>query len=331
MCAAGKSNKEVAAIIGVTTATVGKWRSRFVRDRLDGLDDEPRPGARRTISDEKVEEVVVATLESTPRNATHWSTRLMAERAGISRQSVSEIWRAFRLNPRRTETFILSPDPLLVEKVRDIVGLYLNPPEHAVVLCVDEKSQIQALDRTQPVLPMRPGLPERRTHDYERHGTTSLFAALDTATGKVLGKCFRRHRAKEFKRFLQMIDAEVPANYEVHLVLDNYGTHKTPSIKRWLAAHPRFHLHFTPTRGCWLNQVERWFAKLSEHGIRRQTHRSVRQLETAIYDWIDGYNDDPKPFTWVKTADHILARIRRFCERTLREQGLMSRTSLTRH
>ena len=323
-CAAGQSNVEVADELAVTPGTVSKWRGRFSRERFDGLDDDPRPGAPRKITDEMVEEVVVATLETTPKNATHWSTRLMAKHAGIDRTTVSEIWRAFRLNPRRTDTFILSPDPYLVEKVRDVVGLYLNPPEHAVVLCVDEKSQIQALDRTQPVFPLRPGLPERQTHDYERHGTTSLFAALNVATGDVIGKCFRRHRAKEFKKFLHMIDEQVPADYDVHLVLDNYATHKTPTIQRWLAAHPRFKLHFTPTRGCWLNQVERWFGLLSERGIRRQTHRSVRQLEKAIYDWIEGYNEGPQPFKWAKTADQILASIRRFCERVLREHGVTS-------
>jgi len=330
-CAAGRAIGAVAEDLGVTPATVSKWRGRYAREGLDGLDDEPRPGAPRKITDEKVEEVVVATLETSPTNATHWSPRLMAEHAGIDRTTVGEIWRAFRLNPRRTETFVLSPDPYLVEKVRDVVGLYLNPPEHAIVLCVDEKSQIQALDRTQPVFPLRPGVPERQTHDYRRHGTTSLFAALNVATGEVMGKCFRRHRANEFKMFLQLIDEQVPAEYAVHLVLDNYATHKTPAIQRWLAAHPRFHLHFTPTRGCWLNQVERWFALLSERGIRRSTHRSVRQLEQAIYDWMAGYNDDPKPFKWVKTADQILARIRRFCERALREHGVMQRTSVTGH
>ena len=330
-CATGESNDAIADDLGVTPGTVSKWRGRYSRDRLDGLDDEPRPGAPRKITDDMVEDVVVATLETTPKYATHWSTRLMAAHTGIDRTTVSEIWRAFRLNPRRTETFIVSPDPALVEKVRDVVGLYLNPPEHAVVLCVDEKSQIQALDRTQPVFPLRPGLPERQTHDYTRNGTTTLFAALNVATGEVVGKCFRRHRAKEFKKFLQMVDERVPAAYDVHLVLDNYATHKTPAIHRWLAAHPRFKLHFTPTHSCWLNQVERWFALLSERGIRRQSHRSVRQLERAVYDWMAGYNDDPKPFKWVKTADQILGRIRRFCERVLQEHGVPSRTSLTGH
>jgi len=330
-CAAGQATGAVAEALGVTPATVSKWRGRYAREGLDGLDDEPRPGAPRKITDEKVEEMVVATLETTPPRATHWSTRLMAEHAGIDRTTVSRVWRAFRLNPRRTETFVLSPDPYLVEKVRDVVGLYLNPPEHAVVLCVDEKSQIQALDRTPPDFPLRPGLPEWQTHDYTRHGTTSLFAALNVATGDVMGKGFQRHRAKEFKRFLQLIDAQVPPDYAVHFLLDNYATHKTPAIRRWLAAHPRFHLHFTPTRGCWLNQVERWFALLAERGIRPDSHRSGRQLEQAIDDWIAGYNDDPTPFKWIKTADQILARIRRFCERALREHGVNARTSVTGH
>jgi len=316
-CGEGKDNKTVAAELGVTPTTVGKWRSRFVGDRLDGLYDEPRPGAPRTIDDERVEELVVKTLEQTPANATHWSTREMARHVGLSRSSVSRIWRAFGLKPHRSETFTLSKDPLLVEKVRDIVGLYLNPPERAAVLCVDEKSQIQALDRPQPLLPMRPGQAERRTPDYMRHGTTTLFAALDVASGKVVGRCFERHRAQEFKKFLQLVDEGVPADLDVHLVVDNYATHKTPAIQRWLASHPRFHLHFTPTKGSWLNQVERWFGLLSQRKIKRGSHRSTQALEKAIREYIEANNADPKPFVWVKSADEILASIRRFAQGTL--------------
>jgi transposase len=316
-CAKGRSNKAVASELGVTPHTVGKWRSRFVRDRLDGLYDEPRPGAPRTIEDEKVEEVLVKTLETTPRNATHWSTREMARRVGLSPATVARIWRAFGLKPHRTETFSLSKDPLLIEKVRDIVGLYLNPPARAVVLCADEKSQIQALDRTQPLLPMRPGQAERRTHDYMRHGTTTLFAALDVATGEVIGRCFRRHRAIEFRKFLQLVDERVPAQLDVHLVVDNYATHKTPAIQRWLASHPRFQFHFTPTKGSWLNQVERWFGLLSERKIKRGTHRSTLALEKAIREYIEANNDEPAPFLWVKSADEILASMKRFAQATL--------------
>jgi transposase len=316
-CAEGRDNKAVAKRLRLAPATVGKWRARFVRDRLDGLYDEPRPGAPRTITDAQVEEVVVRTLEATPRGATHWSTRSMAKATGLSRTTIGRIWRAFGLQPHRSETFKLSPDPLLIEKVRDIVGLYISPPEHAVVLCVDEKSQIQALDRTQPLLPMRPGQAERRTHDYERHGTTSLFAALDAKLGTVLAETHRRHRAVEFRKFLDTIDAAVPCELDVHLVLDNYGTHKTPLIWTWLAKRPRFHVHFTPTYGSWLNLVERWFAELTTKQIRRGSHRSVTALETAIREFIDATNDAPKPFVWTKTADQILASIARFAHRTL--------------
>ena len=316
-CATGRDNKTVAAEIGVTQPTVGKWRARFLRDRLDGLYDEPRPGAPRTIDDEQVEEVVVKTLETTPKNATHWSRSEMARHVGLSESTIGRIWRAFGLKPHRSETFTLSKDPLLVEKVRDIVGLYLNPPDRAVVLCVDEKSQIQALDRTQPLLPMRPGQAERRTPDYMRHGTTTLFAALDVKSGEVVGRCFRRHRTSEFKKFLQLVDEAVPAELQVHLVVDNYATHKTPVIKRWLASHPRFHLHFTPTKGSWLNQVERWFGLLSQRKIKRGSHRSTLELEKAIREYIEVSNQDPKPFVWSKTADQILASIRRFAQGTL--------------
>ena len=312
----GSSNGEVAEALGITRATVGKWRSRFLDQRLDGLLDEPRPGAPRTITDEDVERVVTLTLEQTPKDATHWSTRSMARRTGLTQSAVSRIWRAFALQPHRSETFKLSSDPLFIEKVRDIVGLYLNPPERALVLCVDEKSQIQALDRSQPLLPMRPGQIERRTHDYVRHGTTSLFAALNTKTGEVLAQCHKRHRSVEFKKFLEAIDRAVPEDLDVHLILDNYQTHKTQLIRNWLAKRPRFHLHFTPTSASWLNMVERWFAALTEKQIRRGVHRSTRELETAIERFVEATNEDPKPFVWTKTADQILDTIARFCERT---------------
>jgi transposase len=315
-CAEGHSNGDVAEDFGITRQTVGKWRSRYLASGVDGLLDEPRPGAPRTITDDDVERVLTLTLESKPKDATHWSTRSMATASGLSQSAISRIWRAFALQPHRTETFKLSTDPLFIEKVRDIVGLYLNPPDRAMVLCVDEKSQIQALDRTQPLLPMRPGQIERRTHDYVRHGTTSLFAALDVKTGEVIGECHRRHRSVEFRAFLDRIDAEVPAQLDVHLIVDNYGTHKTDLIKRWLAKRPRFHVHFTPTGASWLNLIERWFAALTEKQIRRGAHRSTRELESAILNYIEHGNQDPKPFVWTKTADQILANIARFCERT---------------
>jgi transposase len=315
-CADGVDNKIVASQQRVSPQTVCKWRARFVEQRLDGLLDAPRSGAPRTIEDAKVDAVIAKTLESVPQNATHWSTRTMAREVGLSQTAVSRIWRAFGLQPHRQETFKLSSDPLFVEKVRDIVGLYLDPPLMAMVLCVDEKSQIQALDRTQPLLPLAPGFPERRTHDYERHGTTTLFAALDIATGAVIGDLHRRHRSGEFLQFLRTIEANVPPMLDIHLVMDNYGTHKTPSIKNWLARHPRFHVHFTPTSASWLNQVERWFATLTQKYIRRGTHRSTRQLEQAIRHYIKVNNEDPKPFVWTKTAEDILASIERFCLRT---------------
>jgi transposase len=315
-CAKGKRNTVVAEELGITKQTVGKWRARFLERRLDGLLDEPRPGTPRKIGDEEVERVLALTLESTPRDATHWSTRSLAAEAGLSRSTVSRIWRAFALQPHRSETFKLSKDPLFVEKVRDIAGLYLNPPDRALVLCVDEKSQIQALDRTQPLLPMRPGQIERRTHDYKRHGTTSLFAALDVKTGKVIGECHRRHRSAEFRKFLDTIDQSVPPRLDVHLILDNYGTHKTAMIRNWLAKRPRFHVHFTPTSASWINLVERWFAALTDKQIRRGTHRSVRELETAIKRYLAVTNESPRPFVWSKTADEILASIARFCQRT---------------
>jgi transposase len=315
--AEGYSNVEVARRLRVSRLTVGKWRSRFLADRLDGLLDEPRPGAPRSVDDEKVEQVVALTLEATPKGATHWSTRDMAKRVGLSHMTVSRIWRAFGLQPHRVETFKLSPDPLLVEKVRDIVGLYMNPPDNALVLCVDEKSQIQALERTQPLLPMRPGQIERRTHDYRRHGTTSLFAALHTVSGKVIGQLHRRHRAIELRKFLDTIDEQIPAHLDVHLIMDNLSTHKSPSIKNWLAKRPRFHVHFTPTYGSWLNLVERWFALLEQRQLKRGSHRSRRELEHAIKDFIDVTNETPKPFVWTKTADAILASIARFAQRSL--------------
>lgn len=314
-CAAGKPNTVVARELRLTKQTIGKWRSRFLRQRLDGLLDEPRPGAPRRIGDADVERVMRLTLETAPRDATHWSTRAMARRCGLSQTAVSRIWRAFSLRPHRVKTFKLSKDPLFIEKVRDIVGLYLNPPDKALVLCVDEKAQIQALDRTQPVLPMRPGQVERRTHDYTRHGTTSLFAALNVATGKVIGEFHQRHRAVEFRKFLDTVEAAVPAALDVHLILDNYGTHKTPRIRRWLARHPRYHVHFTPTGASWINLVERWFAALTEKQLRRGVHRSTQELETAIARYIAVANERPRPFVWTKPADEILASVARFCHR----------------
>ncbi len=315
LAAEGLSNVEIARRLGVQRNTVAKWRSRFLEHRLDGLTDEPRPGQPRKISDAKVEEVIVKTLETTPKDATHWSTRSMAAEVGLNQTAVHRIWKAFGLQPHRSETWKLSKDPHFIEKVRDVVGLYLDPPERAVVLCVDEKSQIQALDRTAPILPMLPGVPERATHDYKRSGTSSLYAALDLTTGKVIGALHGRHRAIEFKKFLQRIDAEVPAEFDVHLVLDNSSTHKTPAIQRWLLAHPRFTLHFTPTSSSWLNLVERWFAELTTKKLRRGAHRSVRQLNTDIRAWIQTWNDDPKPYVWAKTADQILESVASYCTR----------------
>jgi transposase len=315
-CQPGRSNREIAEQLRVTAQTVGKWRTRFSEKRLEGLLDEPRPGAPRTINDAVVEKVIAKTLHEKPRAATQWSSRSMAKASGLSQSAVVRIWHAFGLQPHRAETFKLSTDPLFIEKVRDIVGLYLNPPERALVLCVDEKSQIQALDRTQPILPMMPGVPERRTHDYSRHGTTTLFAALNIATGKVIGELRRRHRSQEFLQFLRTIEEAVPKKLDVHLVMDNYGTHKTPTVRRWLARNPRFHVHFTPTPASWLNQVERWFATLTERQIRRGTHRSTVELERAIREYLTVNNRDPKPFVWTKTPDQILESIKRFCMRT---------------
>jgi transposase len=299
----------------VNVSTARRWRNRFAEHRLDGLLDEPRPGQPRTVTDAQVEEVITKTLETTPNDATHWSTRSMAAEVGLTQSAVHRIWKAFGLQPHRQDTWKLSRDPQFVAKVRDIAGLYLDPPERAVVLCVDEKSQIQALDRTAPILPMLPGTPERATHDYKRSGTSSLYAALNLTTGKVIGRLHQRHRSIEFKKFLQTIDREVPADLDVHVVLDNSSTHKTPVVKTWLLAHPRFVLHFTPTSSSWLNLVERWFAELTTKQLRRGTHRSVRDLNADIRAWIDTWNEDPKPFVWTKTADQILESIRRYCDR----------------
>jgi transposase len=313
--AEGLKNTEIAERLGVHRQSVTKWRNRFAEYRLDGLVDEPRPGRPRTITDEQVDEVITKTLESAPRNATHWSTRSMAAEVGLTQTAVSKIWRAFGLAPHRQDSWKLSKDPLFVEKVRDVVGLYLNPPERAVVLCVDEKSQIQALNRTAPILPMLSGVPERATHDYKRHGTSSLYAALDITTGKVIGRLHSRHRALEFKRFLTTLEHEVPADLDVHLILDNSSTHKTPEIKRWLLAHPRFVVHFTPTSSSWLNLVERWFGELTNKKLRRSAHTSVRQLNADIRAWIDTWNEQPRPYVWTKTADQILESIATYCNR----------------
>jgi transposase len=327
--AEGLQSKQVAAALGIDQATVGKWRHRFAAQRLDGLYDEPRSGAPRTIDDARIEAVIVTTLESLPENATHWSSRGLAKACGLSTSTVQRIWRAFGLQPHRLETFKLSTDPDFVAKVRDVVGLYMSPPDRAVVLCVDEKSQIQALDRSQPMLPMRPGQPARRTHDYKRHGTTSLFAALDIATGAVIGKCYGRHRAREFRKFLDEIESNVPAGLDVHLVIDNYATHKTPLIRNWLVKRPRWHVHLTPTGASWLNQVERFFALITERRIRRGVYRSVAALRADILSFIERHNAQPKPFRWTKSAEDILASIARFCRHT--NPDMIRRTSGSGH
>ena len=311
----GEQSKEIAARLGCSTQTVGRWRGRFAKRGIDGLHDEPRPGKPRQITDSDVERVIVKTLEESPPDATHWSTRSMAAQTGMSQSAISRIWRAFGLKPHRTEHFKLSPDPQFVEKVRDIVGLYLNPPEAAVVLCVDEKSQIQALERSAPILPLMPGVPERQTHDYVRNGTTNLYAALDVASGKVIADMTPRHRAEEFRRFLNLIERSVPEGLDVHVVLDNSSTHKTPSIQHWLKRHPRFTLHFTPTYSSWLNLVERWFAELTTKWIKRGAHRSVRDLVASIRTWISNWNDEPKPYVWHKSADEILDSLAAYCQR----------------
>jgi transposase len=314
-CAEGLSRQDVAQTLRVDPATVTKWRSRFLRHRLEALVDEPRSGRPKSVSVDQVEDLIVATLEQTPANATHWSRASMAQRTGLSKSTIGRIWREFGLKPHLADTFKLSTDPLFIEKVVDVVGLYHNPPERAVVLCVDEKSQIQALDRSQPVLPMMPGMPERRTHDYHRNGITSLFAAFDIADGSVISELHRKHRAAEFKKFLITIDKTVPAGLDVHLVCDNYGTHKTPAIRAWLAQHPRFHMHFTPTGSSWINQVERWFGFLTDQMIRRGVHKSVRSLENDIRAWVADWNEHPRPFIWAKTAEEILESLARFCRR----------------
>jgi transposase len=315
-CAEGMSNMDVSRQLRTSPPTVTKWRRRFVSDRLEGLSDEPRPGAPRKITDEQVETVITKTLEEAPPNEdTHWSTRSMANAAGMSQTAISRIWRAFELKPHLVQTWKLSTDPLFVDKVRDVVGLYLDPPENALVLCVDEKSQMQALDRTAPILPVMPTTPARMTHDYVRHGTTSLFAALDVATGSVISQHYRQHRHQEFLKFLKTIDKNTPAELDLHLICDNYATQKTPAIKKWLLRHPRFHVHFTPTSASWLNLVERWFAELTNRKLRRSAHRSVTELEADVRAWIESWNADPTPFVWTKTADEILETLTAYCQR----------------
>lgn len=330
-CAEGLDNQTVARKLRCSVGMVGKWRARFLKGGLEALYDEPRPGTPRTVSDAQVEQVVIQTLETTPRGETHWSTRGLAKATGLSRMTISRIWHAFGLQPHRADSFKLSPDPQLIEKVRDIVGLYMNPPEHALVFCIDEKSQIQALDRTQPLLPMQPGQLERGTHDYKRNGTTSLFAALELGTNRVIGQLHRRHRSVEFRRFLDRIESQVPAELDVHLIADNYATHKTAMIRKWFAKRPRFHVHFTPTYGSWINLVERWFAELTNKRIRRGVFRSVKDLETAIREFIEVHNEDPTPFVWTKTADQILASMARYAQRTLsaHSPGFIARTTGT--
>ncbi len=317
-CGKGCSNAQVAKQLGITAASVCKWRERFRIQRLEGLLDEPRPGAPRTITDTQVEEVITKTLETMPANSTHWSTRLMAAETGLTQNAIVRIWHAFGLQPHRVENFKFSKDPQFVEKVRDIVGLYMNPPDHAIVLCVDEKSQVQALNRTQPILPLGPGVPARQSHDYERHGVTSLFAALDVASGIAISNCYRRHRHQEFLRFLNDIDANLPPGFDVHLVMDNYGTHKVSKVRTWLARRPRYHVHFTPTSGSWLNLVERLFAEVTDRCVRRGSHTAVRSLEKAMLDYLDNRNRDPKAFVWTASADLILGKVERICKRISR-------------
>lgn len=333
MAAEGATNTVIAERLGIGSQhTVGRWRKRFASGRVDGLFDESRPGAPRTIGDDEIAETIRRTLETMPADATHWSLRSMAKTVGLAPSTIHRIWKAFGLQPHRTDTFKLSTDPLFVEKVRDVVGLYLNPPERAVVLCVDEKSQIQALDRTQPLLPMRPGQVERHTHDYVRHGTTSLFAALDVAAGKVIGRCFARHRAAEFGKFLDTVEKAMPKDLDVHVVMDNSSTHKTKLIRDWFAKRPLWRMHFTPTSSSWINQVERFFALLTEKQIRRGVHRSTGELEAAIKAYIDATNAEPKPFRWTKSADDILVAINRFCKRTIDEHhSALLKTSESGH
>lgn len=320
-CADGKSPTDIAAELGVGVTTVSKWKTRFLAGRVAALHDLPRPNVDRKLGDTKVEELIRTTLQTTPPGQTHWSTRQLAKTLGVSQSTVSRVWRAFKLQPHRQSTFTLSTDDFFVEKVRDVVGLYMSPPENALVLCVDEKSQIQALERRQPVLPMIFGKPQQVTPQYLRHGTTTLFAALDIATGEVIGECYAKHRAVEFRKFLNKINRTVPADLDVHLIMDNYATHSTPAIKRWLKKHPRFHFHFVPTYSSWLNQVERWFALLTERAIKRGVHRSTSELEAAIREFIAHHNEDPKPFVWTKTADQIVAAVARHCQRILAFEG----------
>lgn len=330
----GMENQTISELVGADQNTVGKWRRRFAERRIDGLHDEPRSGAPRQIGDEEIAETIRLTLETTPPDATHWSLRAMAAAVGHAPSTIHRIWKAFCLQPHRAESFKLSSDPLFVEKVRDIVGLYMAPPERALVLCIDEKSQIQALDRTQPLLPLRPGQAERRTHDYTRHGTLSLFAALDAATGKVIGRCFARHRAREFRAFLNTVEASVPGDLDVHIVMDNVSSHKTAAIGNWFARRPRWQVHYTPTSASWINQVERFFANLTEKQIRRGIHRSTTELEAAIERYIKTCNANPKPFVWTKSADDILATIKRFCLATLKTaqtQSMICKTSESGH
>jgi transposase len=314
----GMSNAAIAARLRLTAATVGKWRRRFLESRLEGLLDEPRVGAPRKITDRQIEEVVTKTLESMPANGTHWSTRGMAEAMDLSQNSIVRIWHAFGLQPHRLENFKFSKDPQFVEKVRDIVGLYLNPPDRAIVLCVDEKSQVQALNRTEPILPLAPGVPARQSHDYERHGVTSLFAAMDVASGVTISTCYRRHRHQEFLRFLNQVQDSLPAGLDVHLVMDNYGTHKVGKVRNWLARHPRYHVHFTPTSASWLNLVERLFAEVTERCVRRGSHTAVRMLEEAMLNYLDRRNGNPKPFIWTADADLILGKVARLSKRISR-------------
>jgi len=316
-CAEGKTDVDVAAELHADRGVVGKWRRRFLRQRIEGLSDAPRPNVHRKLSDDRVEEVIRLTLQTKPKGVTHWSTRRLAKEARVSQSSVSRVWRAFQLKPHRRRTFTLSNDDFFVEKVRNIVGLYMAPPEHAVVLCLDEKTQVQALERHQPVLPMTFGQPERYTHTYVRHGTTNLFAALDVATGKVIGECYPRKRAADFRRFLTTVHEQLPDGVEVHVVVDNSSIHTAPTVRRWLRRHPGFHMHFTPTYSSWLNLVERWFAKLTNEALRRGSHTSTRELVQAIDIYLEATNEDPKPFVWTKTADQILASVARFCQLSL--------------
>lgn len=326
-CAAGADDQDVAEEMNVHRLTVGKWRRRFTKNRVDGLVDDPRPGRPRTVTDNDVERIVDATLHEKPRASTQWSSRTLAKQLGMTQSAVHRVWKAFGLRPDRSETFSLSKDPQFFEKMRDIVGLYMSPPDNALVLCVDEKSQMQALDRSQPLLPMLPTHPERRTNTYSRHGTTSLFAALDIATGRVIGKTYRRHRSKEFVRFLAEIEAAVPDGIDVHLVMDNYGTHKTQAVKRWLTRHPRFHVHFTPTSSSWLNMVESFFSIVDRRVTRRGVHRSTQSLEADIRTFLDAHNEDPKPFVWTKTADEIVESLKRYCLKANEARAERSRRS----